>query len=597
MSAALDQVLWLLRFARPASLRLTASVLARLVNLTLGAAALALPAWAIGVLGAGLPSAGLPGAYADAAATAARFAAGVLAALLGITLAKALARYAEQLLGHLAAFALLGELRVWILDRLVPQAPAITDGEGAARVQAVAKRDVDRIEVFFAHTIAPAVTALLIPVASVLVAWAAAGAGAAATLGIVQLLGLALPLLGAGQAQRSARASAAVRLELQQQAADSVRLREELIAFEAIPARLGSIELLGARLSAALAANGRRAGLRQLLAVARIWLGSLAVLLTGLAASNDPRTALPGVLLSAALVAGTAPALESVERLSRSLPAGLESTRRLRELAARPPVTSDPATEPPASAAPPQRRPVSVRLEAVEFTYPGRPEPTLRGVGVQLNPGEVVGVCGATGSGKSTIARLLQRHWDPQSGRVLIDGREVRTLPLAEVHRHIVVAEQQPFLLSASLRENVRLGRPGADDEQVTDALQRAGAAELLQRPGGLDAQLGQRGALLSGGQRQRVALARALLHAGDEGVLVLDEATSFQDAPTQARIVAGLRQRRGATLIVAHRLETLRDADRIHVVESGRIVQSGTWTELAAAPGPFRALLDAADR
>lgn len=582
----MNQVLWLLRFARRSALRLGASTAARLLHLSLAAVQLSLPAWWL----------------SRAATTGAPFAlAWLVVALAVVAVVKAGLRYAEQLLGHLAAFHLMGELRVWTLERLVPRAPAVLDGPGAARVQAVAHREVDRIEVFFAHTIAPAVTAVLVPLLAVLAAAALTGPAPVLALAVVLLLGLLLPLVGAGRSRAAAQRVAGLRAGITQHVADTMRCHEDVLALQAEPVRLAQLDVLDDDLGAELRAQGRAVGLRQAASTLRVWLGSLTVLLAGAPAVRADPTALPGLLATVALVAGTAPALDTVERLARSLPAGLEATRALRELVSQPPAVPDQAAEDrrdqDRGSAPVPADAGSAQLVEVGFGYPGRPGPVLQQLSLLVGPGEVVGVCGATGSGKSTVARLLQRWYDPGAGQVLVDGLPASARPLARLREQVVVARQDPDLFDDTIRANLLLGAPDAGTAAVERAVRDAALDRTLAHlPHGLDTPVGPRGQRLSGGERQRLALARALLRAGDDALLVLDEATSHQDPLTQRDMVRHLRQRRGGTLVIAHRLETLRQADRIVVLEQGRVAECGRWDELVARNGAFRALLDAQD-
>ncbi|KAB1641198.1 amino acid ABC transporter ATP-binding/permease protein [Gulosibacter chungangensis] len=574
----MKHILWLLAFARPATKRLSLSVLARLVGHILGAAQFALPAWAIGM-------------FATGAAAGAGFVVLIAAIFVVITAAKAGLRYIEQLYGHLAAFSLMGEMRVWLIDRLIPQAPAVTDGAGAARIQSTAVRDVDRVEVFFAHTIAPAITAVLIPIGAFVTARIMAGPLPALVLALVLLVGIIVPITGVKRGAESARQVAHLRSDTAQFVADSVRLREEIIAAEAVAARLERARQADRQLATALLTLGRRAGIRSGVNSLRIWVGTLLVLLTALASGAN----LPGGLAAAALVAGTAASLDTVERLAGSLPAGLEATRRIRELASGKPVV----TEPESSREPDRLTAARVSVPAlavdnVSFTYPGRSEPVIDGLSLDVPSGAMIGIAGASGSGKSTLARLLQRHFDVQAGEIRVADVPLPALGSTAVAQRVIVADQTPFLLDASVAENLRLAAPDAEDSELQMLL------DLVALDRGLTDALGRRGERLSGGQRQRLALARTLLRGrrapgGLAGcVLVLDEATSHQDPLTQARLMTSLRTLGITMVVIAHRLETLREADRIHVMERGRIVESGNWHELSAGDGAFRKLLDA---
>jgi ATP-binding cassette subfamily B protein len=233
-----------------------------------------------------------------------------------------------------------------------------------------------------------------------------------------------------------------------------------------------------------------------------------------------------------------------------------------------------------------------VRLENVRFGHEGD-RPVLDGLELELQAGDSVALVGATGSGKSTVAGLLARLYDPDEGRVLLDGHDVRELRIADVRRAVALVFEETFLFTESVRENIRLGRPDADDEAVYRAAALAGAAEFIgELPDGYETVLGERGLSLSGGQRQRIAIARAIL--ADPAVLVLDDATSAVDATKEHEIRAALAKvmRGRTTLVIAHRPATIALADRVAVLEKGQIVEEGTHAELLRRSDRYRELL-----
>jgi ATP-binding cassette subfamily B protein len=227
----------------------------------------------------------------------------------------------------------------------------------------------------------------------------------------------------------------------------------------------------------------------------------------------------------------------------------------------------------------------AVSLEGVSFAYDGT-TPVLTDVDLDIAEGETIALVGPTGAGKSTIAKLVTRFYDPTAGRVAIDGHDLRDVTIDSLRRQLGVVPQEPFLFVGTMRDNIAFARPDASDEDVSDAVRHVGLAELVERlPEGLDTPVHERGVSLSSGERQLIALARAFL--ASPRVLVLDEATSNLDLKSETQVEAGLDAvLEGRTaIIVAHRLSTAMRADRIAVVDHGRIVELGTHDELVARP------------
>jgi ATP-binding cassette subfamily B protein len=235
-----------------------------------------------------------------------------------------------------------------------------------------------------------------------------------------------------------------------------------------------------------------------------------------------------------------------------------------------------------------------IEFADVSFSYDGK-RAAVADLSFTVLPGETVALVGTTGAGKSTALALLHRAFDPQSGTIKIDGRDIRTMKLAGLRHNIGVVYQEALLFNRSIAENLRVGNPDATDEQLHEAAARAEATEMIERhPQGLAGTVGERGRSLSGGERQRLSIARALLK--DPPILILDEATSSLDATTERKVQAALDavMRGRTTFVIAHRLATVRNATRILVFDQGRIIESGTFDELVARGGRFADLAQA---
>jgi ATP-binding cassette subfamily B protein/subfamily B ATP-binding cassette protein MsbA len=314
--------------------------------------------------------------------------------------------------------------------------------------------------------------------------------------------------------------------------------------------------------------------------------GTAAILWVGASHALEGRLSVGSVLVFLSYLGALYAPLEGIMYTSSTIQSATGSARRVREVLEAEVEVKDGPEELPAVRG-------HVRLEEVSFAYqPGRP--VLRCVSLEALPGQTVAVVGYTGAGKTTLLSLVTRLFDPTQGRVLIDGHDLRTVRLEGLRRQVAVVLQEPFLFPLSVADNIAYGRPTASRAEIESAAQAANAHEfILALPHGYDTVIGERGATLSGGERQRLSIARALLK--DAPVLILDEPTSALDAQTEGLLLEALQRlmHGRTTLLIAHRLSTVRDADRIVVLDQGQVVEQGSHDQLLAQGGLYARLYE----
>jgi thiol reductant ABC exporter CydC subunit len=474
-------------------------------------------------------------------------------------LARPLARYLERIASHDLALRSLTRIRTRFYQRIEPLAPGQLEGYRRGELLNRLVGDVDTLEGLYPRGLGPPLVAVV--AAGVSVAAAAFVLPAAAVILAAGLLagGIAVPLLARAATSSSARRQAAARGELTAELGDFLRGAPELVVYgredEAVArVRAADAELVRLGRRDALVA-GAADGLALLVAGATV-AGVLAVAVSAHAAGSLDRVLVATLaLLALASFDAVLPLPGAARELSRLLAAG----RRVQETVEREPLVRDPEEPRPA---PSTRAPVA--LEGVTARYGGE-EPVLRGFDLRLEPGRKVALVGPSGSGKTTVLNLLLRFLDPAEGRVTIGGHDLREYAQADVRTVFALAGQDAHLFDSTIRENLRLARPEAEEPELWAALQRARLADwVASLPDGLDTHVGEEGTALSGGQRQRLVLARALLSGAS--ILLLDEPTAHLDPPTARALVDDVLDAAGdkAVLLITHRPEGLERMDEV---------------------------------
>ena len=527
----------------------------------------------------------------------------VLAALVPVS---AVLTWAESWIAHDLAFRLLAEMRIALYRVLDPLAPAYFTRRRSGDLASIVTGDVELVEYFFAHTVAPTFVAILVPgavlVGLALIAWPLA----LALLPFLLLVGLS-PFVAQPAAEGLSERARRELGNLNAQIVDSIQGLRTVVAFGQGPAQLARIEASSRSYNKYQLGFLRNQALHNAAIEAATGAGGLAVLTVG--AWLASQGAMPRPLLALASVTALASFIpvHELAKTVKELAGTMAAARRIFAIHDEPvPVRDGPgvsgsvgAGEEAGSHAPTLPRshalPPDLRFERVTFSYGPDLPLALRDLSFAIEPGQTVALVGRSGAGKTTAAHLVLRFWDPQLGRIVLGGHDLREYKLDDLRRRVALVAQDTYLFNTSLRENLILGRPDASEAELDEAVRRANLADVVAAlPEGYATLVGERGFHLSGGQRQRVAIARALLK--DAPVLILDEATSHLDAESERLVHAALDElmRGRTTLVIAHRLSTVRGADRICVLDSGAVLEQGAHDELLARGGIYAQLVAA---
>ena len=493
----------------------------------------------------------------------------------------------DMVVTHVVSFRLLHDLRLVLYRRFRELAPAYLIERRSGDLARASLADVELIELFTSHIAPPIVAALIVPglalIALGVINW---------VLALVVLpFVLAVASVPSWLLERARAQGEQLREELGEIGAnvvDAVQGTREVLAAGAASVVLDRIRRQHQRILRASISHGRRSGLEHAATEALVGLAVVATLVTAAALVTSDSISKASFPVAIVIATGAFAPLISISATFREIgPVAAAADRIQALLAARPTVTDQVTAAPAASVTP------RVVFDNVRFGYAGHLPDVLHGISFVIEPGETVALAGHSGAGKTTCTNLLLRLWDVRGGAITVGGHDIRAFPQHDLRQYMAVVPQEVYLFHATIRENIRLGRPGATDQEVEQAAEAAQAAAFISAlPDGWDTIAGERAAMLSGGQRQRIAIARALLR--DAPILVMDEAVSNLDAESEHALHAALQHiaANRTTLLIAHRPSTIRLADRIVVLEHGEVAETGTYGPLLVTGGTLARLL-----
>ena len=510
-----------------------------------------------------------------------------LIALAALTIFKAVMAWAESYISHRIAYAILAMMRSRVFDAIEPAAPAYILKRRSGDIISTVMADVETVELYFAHTLMPTIVALVMPLTALIIL------GSLHWMLPLVLLPFLFLVIGTPITMHHIGDAIANRLRMElgetnAHMVDSIQGLREIVTFGRGPARLSEVEENSRALVATQKRNSRYLGSLGGLTEGCSMLGSLTVLVVGVLMVGRgmlPSHQLPLILLMASAAFGP---VMNIAKVAKQVAMIMASAERVFTVLDEPAVVLETPDAEPIGAVEPR-----LTFEDITFRYQPDEPPVLRNINFDCSAGENVAVVGPSGSGKTTLVNLLLRFWDPQHGRIMIGGHDIRKLSFADLRNLVSVVQQDAYLFNISIRENIRIGKPEATDAEIEDAARKAYIHDFVASlPDGYETRLGERGAKLSGGERQRISIARALLK--DAPILILDEATSNLDSENEQAIRDGIDNlmEGRTTLVIAHRLSTITTADKVVVLDHGRVVEAGTHDDLAAREGMYARII-----